>query len=100
LEELKTYLEGNIRLVREFLAGELPRVKLIDPQAMYLLWLDFSDYGLTSAELGRRIVEGAGLWLNSGTMFGPGGEGFQRINIACPRTVVAEALERLKKVFA
>ena len=100
LEALKDYLEENIRLVREFLAEKLPRVKLVAPQAMYLLWLDFSAYGLAQAELDRRMTRRAGLWLNSGTMFGPGGEGFQRINVACPRSTVAEALERLGKEFA
>jgi cystathionine beta-lyase len=100
LEELKTYLAGNIALVGEFLAARLPKVKLVDPQAMYLLWLDFSAFGLPPAELDRRVIRGAGLWLNGGTMFGPGGEGFQRINIACPRAVVIRALERLEKEFA
>ena len=99
LEALKTYLEGNIALIREFLAERLPKVRLVDPQAMYLLWLDFSAYGLPQAELDRRVTEGARLWLNGGTMFGAGGEGFQRINIACPRTVSVEAIERLAKVF-
>lgn len=100
LEELKVYLEGNIRLVREFLDARLPKVKLADPQATYLLWLDFSAYGLSPAELDRRVTEGAKLWLNGGTMFGSGGEGFQRINIACPRAVLTEALERLERQFA
>ncbi len=100
LEELKMYLEGNIALVREFLAARLPKVRLVDPQAMYLLWLDFSAYGLPQAELDRRVTEGAKLWLNGGTMFGAGGEGFQRINIACPRAMLREALERLEKAFA
>ncbi len=100
LATLKGYLEENIRLVREFLADKLPRVKLVEPQAMYLLWLDFSEYGLPQSELDRRVTEEAKLWLNSGTMFGAGGEGFQRINIACPRTVLTEALERLGKEFA
>ena len=100
LEELKAYLEGNIRLVREFLASQLPKIKLVDPQAMYLLWLDFSAYGLPQTELDRRVSEGAKLWLNGGTMFGAGGEGFQRINIACPQAVLTEALERLEKEFA
>jgi len=100
LDTLKTYIEGNIRFVSEFLAARLPKIRLVDPQAMYLLWLDFSAYGLTQAELDRRITERARLWLNGGTMFGPGGEGFQRVNVACPRAVVAEALERLEKEFA
>ncbi len=98
LRELKAYLEENIRIVQEFLTTQLPGIKLIDPQGTYLLWLDFSEYGLTQTELDRQITEDAKLWLNSGTIFGVEGKGFQRINIACPKTVLVEALERLKMV--
>ncbi len=99
LKELKAYMEESIKLVREYLETRLPKVKLVDPQAMYLLWLDFSEYRLTQAELDRRL-ENAGLWLNSGTMFGPEGQGFQRINIACPKSVLIDALEKLGKEFS
>ncbi|HCC52476.1 MAG TPA: aminotransferase [Porphyromonadaceae bacterium] len=98
LKELKAYLEDNIKTIREFLATRLPKIKLVEPQAMYLLWLDFSQYELTQAELDRR-VENAKLWLNGGTMFGAGGKGFQRINIACPKSVLMDALEKLEKEF-
>lgn len=98
LKELKAYLEDNIKAVREFLSTRLPKIKLVEPQAMYLLWLDFSQYELTQAELDYRI-EKAKLWLNSGTMFGAEGKGFQRINIACPKSVLMDALERLEKEF-
>lgn len=100
LEELKAYLAGNIRLTREFLAERLPGIKLVEPEGTWLLWLDFSRYGLSQAELDRRVTEGAKLWFNSGTMFGAGGEGFQRVNIACPRATLAAALERLASEFA
>ncbi|MCL2029635.1 MAG: pyridoxal phosphate-dependent aminotransferase [Deltaproteobacteria bacterium] len=99
LGELKEYLLGNIGLVREFLTARLPKIKLIDLEGTYLAWLDFSEYGLSQDELDRRITEGAGLWLDSGTMFGPDGEGFQRVNIACPRKVLIDALVRLEKEF-
>lgn len=100
LEELKGYLEKNIRYTREFLSERLPKIHLVEPQGTYLLWLDFSAYGLTQAELDRIIVEEAGLWLDSGTMFGKEGEGFQRINIACPRKILETALNSLEKTFA
>ena len=100
LEDLKAYLEENIRLVREFLTARLPKIKLVEPQATYLLWLDFSEYGLTQTELDRRVAEGAKLWFNGGTMFGVEGEGFQRVNIACPKATLTCALERLEKEFA
>ena len=99
LAELKTYLEGNICFVREFLTSRLPRIQLVEPQAMYLLWLDFSAYKLSHAELDRKITHEAQLWLNSGTMFGAEGSGFQRINIASPKPIIAQALEQLEKAF-
>ncbi len=99
LKELKAYLSENIKTVQDFLTVRLPKIKLVEPQAMYLLWLDFSEYGLTQAELDRRVTEGAKLWLNGGTMFGEEGKGFQRINIACPKSVLISALERLEKEF-
>jgi cystathionine beta-lyase len=100
LEKLKEYLMENIRYTREFLSENLPKIHLIEPEGTYLIWLDFSAYGLTQAELDRKIIKEAGLWLDSGTMFGAEGEGFQRINIACPRTTLETALARLAKVFS
>jgi len=99
LQALNTYLAENIRLTQEFLATQLPKVKLIEPEGTYLLWLDFSEYGLTQTELDRRVTEGAKLWLNSGTIFGSEGKGFQRINIACPRAILMDALGKLEKEF-
>ena len=99
LEALNAYLAENIQLTREFLATRLPKIKLVEPQGTYLLWLDFSEYGLTQAELDRRITENAKLWLNSGTIFGADGKGFQRINIACPRATLIDALGKLEKEF-
>ncbi|MCL2871370.1 MAG: pyridoxal phosphate-dependent aminotransferase [Betaproteobacteria bacterium] len=100
LEEVKTYLAQNIRLTREFLATRLPKIRLVKPEGTYLLWLDFSAYELTQKELDRRVTEGAQLWLNSGTTFGQDGEGFQRMNIACPRATLTVALNRLEKEFS
>jgi len=99
LNELKIYIEENIRLVREYLSAKLPKIKLAEPQAMYLLWLDFSQYALDQNELNRRIIENAKLWLNDGVTFGEEGRGFQRINVACPKSTVLEALERLGREF-
>ncbi|MCL2034537.1 MAG: hypothetical protein FWG94_07375 [Oscillospiraceae bacterium] len=71
---------------------------MVEPHSTYV-WLDFSEYGLTQNELDKRVAEGAKLWLDGGTMFGKEGVGFQRINIACPRAVLADALDRLEKEF-
>ena len=83
----------------EFLAAKLPKIKLVEPESTYLVWLDFSEYGLSQEELDRRITEGARLWLSSGTIFGAEGKGFQRMNIACPRATLMDAMERLHKEF-
>ncbi|MDR2710858.1 MAG: pyridoxal phosphate-dependent aminotransferase [Burkholderiales bacterium] len=99
LEEAKAYIAENIRLAREFLTARLPKIKLIEPEGTYLLWLDFSAYGLTQNELDQRLTESAKLWLSTGTTFGQEGEGFQRMNIACTRATLTEALRRLEKEF-
>ena len=99
LAALKPYLEENISFTRAFLKERLPKVRLVEPEGTYLLWLDFSAYGLAQDELDRRVTENAKLWLDGGTMFGPEGEGFQRVNIACPKTTLTEALGRLETVF-
>ncbi|MDR3271721.1 MAG: pyridoxal phosphate-dependent aminotransferase [Peptococcaceae bacterium] len=99
LEQLNAYLAKNIRFVKDFLTEHLPKVSLIEPEGTYLLWLDFSAYGLTQAELDRRIIHGAKLWLDHGTMFGAEGEGFERINVACPIVTLQEACARLYREF-
>jgi cystathionine beta-lyase len=99
LEQLNKYLTENLSLVREFLSAKLPKIKLIEPEGTYLLWLDFSAYGLTPKANDQRIISGARLWLDGGTIFGAEGAGFQRVNIACPRAALAEALDRLYQEF-
>ena len=97
LKELKTYLVGNLELVRSFLNEQLPQVKLIEPEGTYLIWLDFNELGLNDKELEELIIHKAGLWLDEGSMFGAGGEGFQRINIAAPRVILEQALTQLEQ---
>lgn len=99
LEQLKTYLEGNIQLVRTFLQERLPMIHLVEPQGTYLLWLDFSRLGLSESQREELIVHKAKLWFDTGTMFGPEGAGFERINIACPRPLLQVALERLERAI-
>jgi len=99
LEELIKYLEGNLALVRKFLEEKLPKVSLVEPEGTYLIWMDFRALGLSDKELDELFVKKAGLWLDTGKMFGAGGEGFQRMNIACPRSLLQEALDRMEKAF-
>lgn len=94
LYELRSYLRGNIDLVREYINSEIKGIKLVEPEGLYLLWLDMRELGLNEEEI-EQFVTDAGLWLDGGTMFGPEGLGFQRINAACPRSVLREALDRL-----
>ena len=95
LDELRTYLLQNLLFTREYVKLHMPGVRLVEPEGTYLIWLDFRTLGLSGKALDDLIVYKAGLWLDAGEMFGDGGEGFQRINIACPRATLEEALKRL-----
>ena len=96
LRQLKEYLTENLSYVREALS-EIPGVSLVEPEGTYLLWLDFRGLGLSSEELEDFIEHKVRIWLDGGEMFGPEGAGFQRVNMACPRATVAEAMRRLKQ---
>ena len=91
LEALRDYLEQNYQKTKAFLEKELPKVQLIEPEGTYLLWLDFRAYGLSAKELDDIIVHEANLWLDSGHIFGKDGEGFERLNIACPWATLGDA---------
>jgi cystathionine beta-lyase len=98
LDALVRYLEESVALVRQR-ASAWQRVEVLSPEGTYLLWLDCRGLGLEARELSRR-VESAGVWLSGGESFGVEGEGFMRLNIACPRVILHEALDRLDTVFA
>lgn len=100
LIQLKEYLEENLQFVRDFLQTELPEITLIEPEGTYLIWLDFRKLPLSEEERQEMIVYYAHLWLDSGAIFGKDGEGFERINIACPRATLKKALEQLKSGIA
>ncbi len=95
LDELLEYLQGNLDYVREFLAEKLPKVKLVEPEGTYLLWLDFSEAVDDQKELKELIVDKARLWLNPGSIFGKETALFERVNIACPRSILKQAMEQL-----
>lgn len=99
LKELLLYLSDNIDFVDEYLKRELPKVKMRRPEATFLVWLDFREYGISSKELERIMVEDAQLALNKGWMFGREGEGHMRLNIGCPRDILSEALDRIRDAF-
>jgi cystathionine beta-lyase len=82
--------------MRTFLRERLPEIELIEPEGTYLVWMDFRKLGMTEEEREDLVVNKAKLWLDSGSMFGKDGEGFERINIACPRATLKKALEQLE----
>ena len=101
LEELMPYVQGNYELVRDFCAEHIPQIKVVRPEGTYLLWLDCNDLGLAQEDLVAKLIDEAHIHFNDGVTFGPElGKGFMRMNVACPRSIVQEALGRMKKVFA
>ncbi len=95
-EAMLTYVKSNIDFTRKYVEENLPGVTMAEHEGTYLVWLDFRDTGLDVERLEHMIVHEAKLWLDSGKIFGDSGKGFQRINVACPRVVLEEALSRIK----
>ena len=92
LDQLLIYLKGNLDFTRDFIEHNMPEVKLVEPEGTFLLWLDCRDLHISDHELDRLVIEKAKLWLDGGRMFGSCGSGYQRINMACPREILKQAL--------
>lgn len=90
------YVEENILFVEEYCRERIPQIRPIRPQASFLVWLDCRGLGLPQRELVSLFVDKAGLALNDGAMFGKEGEGFMRLNVGCPQSILREAMERLE----
>ena len=99
LGQLLTYLQGNYNYLEKYITQKLPKVNVMKPEATYLIWLDFREYGMSDTELSKFATNEAKVALNNGGRFGAGGDGWLRINIGCPRSILMEALERLAKAF-
>ena len=97
LEELLTYLRGNLKYLEEFIAEKIPGLKLYPLEGTYLAWVDCTSLGMNDEELNEFMLKKAKLWLDEGTLFGTGGSMFMRINLACPRSLLKKALENLEK---
>jgi len=97
LEALRVYLQRNLKLLDVFLKERVPGVRLIEPEGTYLAWLDCRGLGMDAEALDAFMLQKAKLWLDGGTMFGAGGAGFQRINVALPGVQLERALERLEE---
>ena len=99
LQQMRSYVIENVNFVDEYLKKNIPQIKVYRPQASFLVWLDCRELKLTQPELVQLFEDKAGLALNDGTMFGKEGEGFMRLNIGCPRSILNQALELLKKAI-
>ena len=100
LDELLKYVSENFNYLGNVLENEFSTLKLIKAEATYLGWIDFRETGMTDKAIKDTLIQKAELGLSHGPIFGSGGSGFQRINLAAPRSVVEEAVERLKTVFS
>lgn len=99
LDELLAYLAVNFEMLRERLEKDMPRIKLIRGEGLYLAWLDMRDLAFEEGGESRFLLEEARLWFNDGSAFGGQGKGFVRMNLACPHSTVKEALERLANAY-
>ena len=96
LDELNQYLWGNYTALCDFVAKHIPQWTVCPLEGTYLVWVDITQTGMTAQQYADLLMEKAGVWVNPGTMYGPqSGEGYIRINIACPRSRLMEALERI-----
>lgn len=99
LAEVKEYIYQNIIFTEKFLQREIPLVKFQRPQGTYLLWLDFSAFGVSTKQREKWLLEDAKLWLDSGRIFGKEGNNFERINVACPRIFLEKGLKQLAQAI-
>ena len=97
LDEVRAYIKDNLIFFRDYLKENIGELSLIEPEGTYLVWVDFRKLGLSEKQREDLIVNKAKLWIDSGAMFGVDGEGFERFNIACPRSYLKQALDSLKK---
>ncbi len=100
LNQAMEYIQKNIDYVDAYLKKHIPQIKVIRPEASFLIWLDCRDLNLSQPELENFFIHKAKLGLNSGTMFGKEGEGFMRLNVGCPLITLEKALDNLKKAVA
>ncbi|MFW9873238.1 MAG: MalY/PatB family protein [Candidatus Thorarchaeota archaeon] len=99
LNSLIQYLHENLEFLKTFISEKIPQIEVIEPEGTYLVWLNFRKSGLTYNQIENFLNEKAKVVLVDGLKFGKGGEGFQRINIACPRSILEKALKRIQKAI-
>ena len=99
LSQVLDYIMGNLRYLEKYIAEHLPQIKVVPLEGTYLAWLDCRSLGLGKKELERMMLEEARVYLDEGYIFGIEGEGFERVNLACPRSVLVEALGRIRNAL-
>ena len=99
LAQVMDYIMGNLRYLEEYIAEHLPQITVVPLEGTYLVWLDCRSLGLSKLELEQVMLKEAKVYLDEGYIFGSEGDGFERINIACPRSILIEALERIRNVI-
>lgn len=98
-KEVMEYLAENLTFFKEYVETNLPMLRMTEPEGTYLVWVDFRGLGLPEEKLEELIVHRANLWLDSGAVFGKAGEGFERFNAACPRSILRQALDQLREAI-
>ena len=96
LDEVKTYIEHNLEFMEGYIADRIPQLRMKKPEGTYLAWIDLRSLGLDEAQQKELIVNRAKLWLDTGSIFGAEGRGFERVNAACPRIILEQAMDRLR----
>ena len=99
LEELRQYLLGNYNYLKRFFEEQLPQFPVLALEGTYLVWVDCSVLKQSSEEIVKMLLEKEMLWVNEGSMYGEAGDGFIRINIACPRQLLIEGLNRIARAL-
>ena len=97
--EVLSYVEENYHFMKAYLAEHLPQVRVVEPEGTYLIWADFSAFEIDPDVRKKMMMEDAKVYLDDGAMFGPEGDHFERFNLACPRSILEEALGRIVRVF-
>lgn len=97
LDQARAYMRANLDFLREYLQERLPQIRLVEPEGTYFAWLDCSGLGLSRQALDELVTQRARLWLDAGHIFGGGSGQFQRVVLACPRSTLAQALQRLER---
>ena len=96
---MSEYIKNNVAFTHKYLRENMPLIDMMEPEASYLIFMDFRKMGLSQKELVSFIEDEAHLLLNDGTMFGPGGEGYMRINIGTPKAILERGLNQLKEAY-